>query len=236
MKEIIFLGGFWQGALVFFSFLLSFLFSSYFFWKRLKDDYDEREILGGSLVIFILALIFTASLLWFLQTYGDSLFNRWLLAFAFFFWGIVFGAKIWSAKRKINVWEVLDGLALTLVCFLVWGGFLLGWLVKEKLALFLFLAGGILGGLFQYSKKRYRSFYWYKSGKTGFLFWQSGGVFFLCLFLLAFFNKNGIYFERLVLGFSLLACFCVLYFRSERKIKEDWRDLNKYFLKRNKKR
>lgn len=214
-----------------FSLFLTFLLSSFFFWKSLREDYEEKKILGGSLFVIAFAFIVEEGLIYLLKKLGFDWSFYYRIVFLFFFWGAVLGAKYWSWRFKMNVWEVLDAMGVGIGFFLIWAGGLLfsqsRSLIELGYVLFGFLVVVALGWL----KNKYRSFLWYKSGKSGFLFGVAGGILSLGFFGLAFFDKSSIYLERLLETVSLVIIFCLVYKRSERKFKEDLQEFSKHFIK-----
>ena len=199
---------------------LAFVLSSFSFWRRLKEDSREEEIFGLTLFIS-----------------GGSLFLSWASVFLFsssqFFFplaflGAVLAVRFWSLRFKVNVWEVFDAMSLPFLFFLLFGGIgsLLG---SGNLWDWRYIGVSFLGfGAWKFSRKRYRSFSWYKSGKIGFLFWTISFIVFLLLSVLAFFKENTLYFEVLILTTMTLLSAVIIYYRAERNLREDWRNILKW--------
>lgn len=195
----------------FWCFLIAFIFGSFSIWRRLREDHKEDEIFSTTLAAFFLAGI---------AAYFFSRFLSFGLAGGFL--GIV-AAVCLRHFNKPDIWEIFDSFALPLQFFLMAfgiGDFLSNWQWFNLL----YLAVGVIG-LFSYLylKPNYRSFFWYKSGKNGFLFWSVGFFNSLLLFILAFFGQDALYFNRLLYGIIVIASVAVVYFRSGRKIQEDFR-------------
>jgi len=196
---------------LFWSLFLAAFLSSFSLWRKLKEDFEEEEIF--SLTLLVLIVCFLGGWLW-----------QKLVFFVYLsFWLGVGVIKLWAVKFKKNVWEILDGFAWWNLFFLFFGGLGL-FLESDGLGNLGLCLAGLLGFLFYaFFQKKYRSFGWYKSGKTGFLFWGTNFVVFSVLLLLAFLQKGSLYWDRLVLGATALICFGCLYYRSGRNLVEDLR-------------
>lgn len=205
----------------FWSLCFAFVISSFSFWRRLKEEYKEEEIFGLTLFIGVGGLLFS----WFsLLLFNNS---RFLSPFAFL--GAVLAVKLWSFNFKVNIWEVFDAMGLSFLYFLFFGG--IGYFFKSGSFWDLgYVGAGLLGFVvFEFSRKKYRSFSWYKSGKIGFLFWEVSLVVFLILSGLAFLRRGILYWEGSSLVLIALLSIFTLYYRSERNLKEDLRNI---FLKK----
>jgi len=215
---------------------LAFLVSAYSFWKRLREDYAEELIFGLTLRGGFFALIF-ARLFFVLCNLNLFEFSvaAWVTAHvgADFNLGGAFVGVVWAVvwqmkKRKKHPWEVLDALSLAVLYFLVLGGvgsFLTNGIYSD---LFFSVIGLVGLGFFPFLKKNYRSFSWYKSGKTGFLFALYSVYVFFFLLVLAFFKPDNLYLNRLISLFLVLASLWILYTRSERNLREDARSIFKF--------
>lgn len=213
----------------FWSLVLAFVFSSFSFWRRLKEDFKEEEIFTLTLTILFFSLFF--SRLFFvllnINIYGLELANWFSLphknnfCVVGAFCGAILACFLGAKKIKKEFWEAIDALSLPIfyiICFSSVGLFL----QKGELFLLFYLLVGILGVFLNlHLIKRYRSISWYKSGKIGFLFLVSGIYFFLSLLALAILSKAHLYLEEFFLGLTVILLFVSLYRRSERKIKED---------------
>lgn len=220
------------GSFLITPFLIGLLFaaflSSFFIWRTLKEDVREDEIFNLTILLFISALVFSR-LIYFVfnfPAFGMSLVSliatdygtNFSLAGAFA--GAFLTAYWWASKVKVSNWEILDSMVLPSFFFITFGG--LGYFLKTGVYWDLYYFGTGVAGiiLYHFIKAKYRSFVWYRSGKTGFLFSFFG--FFLCLLflILAFIKNHALYSICL---FFLLAIFSLaaLYYRSERKLKED---------------
>lgn len=209
---------------------LATFFSSFSFWRRLKDDFREEEIFTLTLLVLVAAL-FSSRLFYLLFHFQDSGFSPLLWFFSggerFSLGGAFLGAVLainWQTSRlEKNAWEVLDALVLPLFYFLIFGGLghFFNYANKQALAYSLI---GLLGSLsYPWLKKSYRSFAWYKSGKTGFLISFYSFWIFLSLFSLAFFENHKLYWEKYFWLVLTLLSLIALYYRSERSFRDDSR-------------
>lgn len=203
--------------------------SSYSIWKKLREDYSDEVIFTLTLQAGILSLIFSR-LFFILLNFDQFDFSivSWLtknVSGNFAVSGAFIGAVIavnWKISQiKKSSWEVLDSLCLPVQYFLVFGG-LGSFLTTFSFPNLLFCLVGVAGIVFYpLLKKKYRSFAWYKSGKTGFLFSLYSLYTFSFLLVLAFFKTDSLYLNRLILLFLILASLSALYIRSEREIGDD---------------
>jgi hypothetical protein len=214
---------------LFWSLLVAGVISSYSIWKRLREDYSDEAIFTLTLQNSFFALVF-ARLFFVLLNFNQFDFSivSWLtknVAENFSLSGAfigVFLATTWKTNSsKKNSWEVLDCLSLPVMYFFLFGG--LGSFLSTWNFLDLSFCLVALLGLFLYPflRKHYRSFAWYKSGKTGFLFSVYSLYSFIFLLVLAFFKTDILYLNRLILLFLILASLSALYIRSEREIGDD---------------
>lgn len=199
----------------FWSLCLALVFSSFSFWRKLREDYKEEEIFGLSLFIFVSSLFF----FWLVFFLMDNT----KLSLVSVFCGAVLAVKAWSFRFKKNIWEILDGLTLPLLYLLFFGGIGLFLKTLKLWELEFSLTAVVSFALFEYSCKRYRSFAWYKSGKIGFLFLEVNCAVFLVLSMLAFFRRDALYWERFIMIFGCLLSAVVLYCRSERNFRSDFK-------------
>ncbi len=206
---------------LFWSLLPALLFASFSFWRKLREDYKEEAIFGLNLLLLVSlgSLVILSSL--FVKIKGISL--------PIVFLGAILILKAWSFKTKCNLWEILDALTLPFLYLLFFSGigyfFSTGnlWDLKNVgSALFSFL-------VYLLSKNKYRSFSWYKSGKTGFLFWEASFVIFLIFSVLAFMDNDVLYFESVIFILLTIVSAGLVYHRAERNIKNDLKQL---FLKK----
>jgi hypothetical protein len=219
----------------FWSLVLAAVISSFSIWRRLKEDFQEEVIFEMTLAAIGSAFVFGRFffVLFHLNDFGFSL-GSWLglsigenFSLAGAFIGAV-GIIYWQIIRlKQNPWEFLDALTLPFLYFFTLGG---GgsFLTDGNLWHLSFLVLGIMSLLsYPWLKKKYRSFTWYPSGKTGFLIAFFGLVIFPILILLAFVRNGKVYLNELVLLFLALICLGVLYYRSERDPQKDLKNLFK---------
>lgn len=197
------------------------LFSSFSFWRKLREDYPEEEIFTLSLLIFVSSLVFSAV---FHRFFGFPALGAFLgVALSLFF-------KLKISKKSI--WEGFDALTFSWLYFAFFGGLGL-FLATGDYLMFSYLAAGILGVFWYWlMKKKYRSFGWYKSGKLGFLFWAESAFFALFFSGLAFLRNNTLYcYEGFIWLVFFFACLVIIYIRSERSAKEDLKRLSTIFKK-----
>lgn len=204
----------------FWSLLLAFIISSFSFWQRLKEDYKEEEIFGLTLFIAVCCLFFS----WL----SAFLFSSSRFFFPLAFLGAVLAVKLWALRFRVNIWEVFDAMSLPFLYFLFFGG--IGSFLKSGYFWDLGYVGVSLLGfvVWEFSRGKYRSYSWYKSGKIGFLFWEVSFIVFLLLSGLAFFKKNALYLEVLILIPMTLLSAGIIYYRAERNLKEDWGNILKW--------
>lgn len=193
---------------------LAITISAFFIWRRLSKEYSQEEVYKFISLLFV--LIFFFSLLG--SQIGLGLF--------FGFVSCLLSARIWARNPKINFWEVVDTLSLPLNYVLLFEG--LGLFLKNNdFRELRYFVSGLLGiVVYLLLKNRYRSFSWYKSGKTGFLFWSNSAVVFLLLFLLAFATSRAVFWQDISLILVVAMSLVMLYLRAERKPSEDFHFLS----------
>lgn len=208
----------------FWGLFLATIFSAFSFWRGLKEDFPEEEIYKLTLLLLTSSLIFS-------RIFGLMVNLPPLGVFIGAVLALIWREKGWQKK----FWEELDHLSLAWIYFLFFGG--IGkFLSDNNIWSLSYLIISLVGySLYLFFKKKYRSFLWYKSGKTGFLFWSLSGYFFFCFFLLDFFLSSDLYWERWLWFLAFVSTLIIIYFRAERHFKEDLKNLaNK--VARNKKR
>lgn len=213
----------------FWSMLLAAAAAAFSFWRKLKDDYQDDEIFSLSILIGFSALVIGRLFFVFFNfsTYGFYLVEWFTLSYKsnFSLSGAFLGAVLAGGRpffrSKKKYWEIWDALVLPLAYFLL-AGSLGKFLTSFDFTFLAYAAVGVFLSTYSlWAKKRYRSFSWYKSGKTGFVFSSGMALVFSLLFLLAILFQGRLYCECLIsLLFSVISLF-LLYFRSERSIKED---------------
>lgn len=190
---------------LFWSLCLAFVISSFSLWRRLvKEEYREQDIFATSLFMLLSGLAFGRLSL---VTVGAGEIGAFAGAVLIYAWRLKTLGK--------NVWEGLDALPLPFLYFLVfWGGglFLTSW----KLACLLYSAAGI-GGMILYFflKRRYRRFSWYRSGKTGFLFWALSFYGSVLLLVLDILISGSLYWAKLFWLVMMIASILAIYFRAK---------------------
>jgi len=148
--------------------LLGFLF---LFWRRLKEDYEQKEIFTFSFLIVFGALVGVVICFFLLE--------RPLYWFWAAFLGMVIGFLIGDLKFKFRFFETLEALATGALFWLA--NTLVAQSVDEHslASLIAALVVTLLLALFFFLDGRYRGFAWYRSGRVGFAGLVTVGTFFL---------------------------------------------------------
>jgi len=181
----------------------------YLAWRKMKSDFGDdinsflwsvvgAFLIGGRLIWAIFNLVSWDTTIW-----------DW-----FFFWskpgfsltaGIVSGLVfvfIYCLFDRYNFYETCEDLMVPFIIggiiFMISNGWV--WLSTN----FWWPGGLILIYLTMFWAKRYRSFYWYRSGKKGFLFLWSGTLFGFYLFIVSFLTGEGLGLKLVGLFLSLL--------------------------------
>ena len=209
---------------------LAIIYTSFLFWRKLKEDYKDEEIFSLSLLVlgvggFLGRLVFIlasggilVSFFDFKNHPGFSLPVAYLTGFLL--------VRIWSKRRQWDFWSLADNFAAPfLVLVLVFAAFQF---IKELFAntvsvkpLGLFIISLVVILLNQWIGKKYRSFLWYRSGKIGFIGCFSSLAFFSLFLILEIFTATTLYLDTVAsLAILLLSSVC-LYHRAGRNFKED---------------
>lgn len=184
-----------------------FVLGSFILWRRIREDYDEEEII--SLVILMALGAAVASLVLNLLIYRKT--GWWPVGAAA---GGVAVLVTWCVKKGWEVWECLD--AAGDIVLLAGVGVALGWGIKAWP-----LAGILVLGLIvtELLRRGYRKIKLYKSGKPG----LSGLVALACVFfaqmVVAIKLPGGLYWvglevSQLVSGLLGVGCLIVIYLRA----------------------
>ncbi len=201
---------------IFYQFL-ALVLASFIFWHRLKEDYQGEPIFTLSV------LILTAGY------FGKR------------FWGIqagVLGAAmvliLYSNKAKLNPWLVADAAVLPIL--IIGLAYNLAGLLFEYALWRLVVVLILVFNLFLSLKlqKSYRSISWYKSGKVGFLACIACVAFFSPFLVLEFILKKALYWQLSLNLVLVLSSSVLLYKRSERKLREDFKKVTSIFKKNGK--
>ena len=217
---------------------IGFVLASFLFWRSLKDDFPEEEILTlaiwlalGGILGGRLSYAFFHPRLFLQNPAALFLWSKYsgfsLLGVALGIWGVL---GVWGRKKDWDVWLTLDKLVepLLLIVFLGSVGAWLGSQEAYHLGLVVLGILGFLGEKFYLSK--YRSFAFYPSGKVGFMGLATTILFFSLVLPLDFCQKNVLSWEAIGYLVIILVLLGLLYKRSERKIRED---LKKFYAKSN---
>lgn len=207
--------------------ILVLFFASFIFWKKLKDDYPGEKIFSLTIMILV-SFVLGGRLLFILANF--SAFNSDFLTSltrvpGFLFQGAFLGGVLYLilfAKKNLwNTWQVADAAVFPFLFSVLTFDLLdlsLSWSVF-RVSLAILTAVVIL--LSKLIEKKYRTFAWYLSGKVGFVACFSVIAFFGLFLVLEIIAGKILYWMMFVdLGIALLAG-CLLYLRSERKIRQD---------------
>ncbi|MBU4209810.1 hypothetical protein KKC08_05695 [Patescibacteria group bacterium] len=197
--------------------IIMFLFL-YLVWRNLKDDYDEMKIVEFSwlcvLFFFFGGRMFYGFLNW--GVWNESILDWFSFiknpGFSYIgsYFFVLLGVFVFCWRVGWKVWNVLEDITPTVIfCFFL---FLLVNCIfgfnKEEFYYLLILLLTFMLTLFWGSK--YRSFYWYKSGKKGFLFLFSNmltSLLFLFLVILGLFPSKLLILGLVFFLISLLGLF-----------------------------
>lgn len=222
---------------------LAFITASFLFWRSLRDDYEEEDILTFTILTALWGLL-GGRILYVVTHLSDFGFDigKW------FFWirfpglsllgallaGVLF-TFYWARKKSWDFWLLADS-----VIFACLPAFLLGTLGAfisslEKIFLWRFFWLVFVFLLSIFILRNFRKFLWYKSGKPGFFACSAGFLWLAGTAALDFWQGTGLYWEKfLALGIAVVVV-VFLYRRSERRIKEDIRVAGHFLLLRFKK-
>jgi hypothetical protein len=188
-------------------------------WRRWREEYTDEEIFSFSLVVGLLAAVGgvvgagaeAGHLEWGISGWGAAV-------------AAVTGVVWWSRMRQWDAWETLDG--VTPVGAWLWA--LLVLLIGRADGHWVQVAVAWLGlGVVAIIRLGYRRWRWYKSGKMGLVFLGWLGWFAVAEITVAFLAPGGIYWgglkaSQLVGAYMLAFVIVAIYWRSGRKIKEDF--------------
>lgn len=150
-------------------FLLGFLLFSFFFWRKLKEDYLESQIFTSIFIILGTVLL--------LLLISLKFFPAWWFWMAFL--GFILGLGLATSRFRLRFYETLEAGIVSAFPWLACAFFYDG--IKNSswfsLAYFIFILLFLV--LYQTLNVRYKDFGWYKSGKIGFAGLTTLGVFFL---------------------------------------------------------
>lgn len=177
----------------------------YFFWKRLKDDYQYEKIFNLAFIVLFGYLIG-----YFTSRYLDQNFWFWI-QLAGIMLGFTFGIK----RLKMKFFETFEALVIGT---LPWVSmvFLSDSINKSSLSSFLaFWVTSICIFVFFFVSARYRTFTWYKSGRVGFAGLVALQLFFVFRLVASIFFQNVISlsgkFEVYLSASVLLIVFLLIY-------------------------
>lgn len=206
-----------------------FAIASFLFWRNLRGDYVEEEILsltvwlglGGLLVSRAAYAFFHYQLFW--RNPGALILWTRFPGFSLTGAALGIGAILvfWGRKKELDIWPVLDQMIIAGL-FLFVLGCLGGWLSDQRLIFLIKTAAGILVlALVKFFLKNYRSFTFYPSGRVGFVGLSGSAIFFSLILALDFFSKSVLLFEGIGFLVIILGSLGLLYQRSGRKLRED---------------
>lgn len=164
----------------------------YLGWRSLKEDYKNTDI-AAYIWLSLFSFLLGGRIVYGFENWGVwndnwwEWFSFWLkpgfsLSGGYISWFLA--SYIISNDRGWKLWSVLEDITpsfLILVVFLFMGR----WLVFGGAVVFLVLSL-VIG-------RMYRSFFWYKSGKKGFVYFFVNIILFLILSLEALFFKRGVF-------------------------------------------
>ncbi|MFA6185292.1 MAG: hypothetical protein WCT51_00230 [Candidatus Shapirobacteria bacterium] len=194
---------------------------AYLTWRNLRENYEEDKIVTYSWIA-LLSFFVGGRIIYGLVNFGVwndnwmswfSVWNKPGMDYVGGFLTLIATSVIFS---KMNNWKIIpfceDGLInnLVLLVFLVADEFLR---TKFDLKIGAYLLLLILMVFFvKLTKKKYRSFVWYKSGKKGFAFLSTISLSFLLLGFLGVFFKFNIFYSILYWVISLISLveLCIL--------------------------
>ncbi len=189
----------------------------YLAWRKMKGDFGDdintflwsvvgAFLIGGRIIWAIFNLVSWNTTIWdwffFWNKPGFSLVAGIVSMVAFVF--------IYCIFDRYNFYETCEDLMIPFIIggiiFMLSNGWI--WLTTN----FWWPAGLLMIYLTIFWAKRYRSFYWYKSGKKGFLFLWSGTLYGFYVFIVSFFNGAGLGLKiiGLVLGLLFLIGLVIL--------------------------
>ncbi|RLC34930.1 hypothetical protein DRH14_01930 [Candidatus Shapirobacteria bacterium] len=198
--------------LFWFLFSLVLIFFNYQLWKVLAKDYDSQKV-----IVFSWLLVFFSWLggrLWYglanwgvwNQNWVDWL--SWWNKSGFSWWGayvfLVVFSLFFSKKNDWKWWNVIEDVIVVVLGASSWW-LLVEWLkfrsskglVSLGIVLFVYL-------LSKWIKTKYRSFYWYKSGRKGFVFLFANTLTFVLMFFLSILSLFPLKHQFLALGLGLI--------------------------------
>lgn len=226
---------------------LAFLAGSFLFWRSLKNELPEEELLITSLLIGIGATlgarVIPALSAFFIRPTIDVLIRAFLSG-NLSFWGALLGGLLplylWQRRRVSQPWDLVDPLGtnfLVIATIVAIGSHLAGsWWGRQSS--FLKAVGGIhpvslylsawcfLGIILaRIIRRQYRSWTWYRSGKVGLVGLFCLGWFFLGFLLIATLVEKQIYWGPLAIDqfLSLLVLVFIIILvgqRADRSFKE----------------
>lgn len=162
------------------------------------------------------AVFFTQILMLLAAIAGETIFKMsFNISTVGAFMGLFF-VSIWRFKvMGINVWEGFDSLVLPMIYFFFFAG--VGGFLKTEQFVALGTSVTALFGywLYFFLKGHYRRFFWYKSGKLGFLFWSVCFYFSTVMLVLDFLQTKKVYWSEIWWIALLIASAGAIYFRSE---------------------
>jgi len=208
---------------------IGFILASFLFWRSLRDDFPQEEILTLTLYLALGGLL-SARFFWVL--FHWQLF--WQEPLALILWskipgfsflgttlGILGTLGYWGRKKVWDLWQALDSLIVACLVFFVFGAAGAYLTNKDFFYLLLGFLGIFILILIKFVFKNYRSFSFYKSGKVGFIGLSSLACFFSLFLPLAFFKKSVLSLEMVGFLVIIFGALGLLYQRSGRKIGED---------------
>lgn len=158
---------------------LGVIFSLFFFWRRLKDDYLASQIFNVSFLTLFLTSVFIFSFKFLISKKLSLLY--FLNPQTFWFWplilGIFLGVSLASKYYGFKFYEITESAISSLFILLIFIFF--SFFIFTNNTLFFIPVGfvAIFLILYLWMTKNYKKFTWYRSGRLGFAGLTSFAIF-----------------------------------------------------------
>jgi len=193
--------------------LLGIVIFLYLIWRNLNDDYRDDQLISYGW-ISILVMLLGGRIVYSLWNWGTlndswaSWFMVWKIS-GFNYYGGIICMLIWTwwfcLRNQWRLWSFLEDVTpiyYLLLAFLSGGEYIQRGL---NFRLLVWMIISVLGYLLaNFLKGRYRSIFWYRSGKKGFIFFATNTVMSLIVAVSSFVFKDGLILSVLYLGLSLI--------------------------------
>ncbi len=216
------------------SWLLVLLVGPFVIWRRIRDEYNDEDIVRLLLILVFFGLLgakIFGILGWIAQSGWQQEMNWWMNSGLDIWGGVMVGmAGMWwyhLDRARGLTGDVEDAIAegywWVLVIFALKRG-LIGLLSRDWISLVWMLIWIVGLVVFYWVRGKYRQFSWYPSGKVGFVFWSSMILLGLGYSVWAFMSGNTLLgFGRFVFGVGTVVLGLIGgYRRSGRKVRKDF--------------